>query len=248
MNKAIITILLLVCCVCYGDRRRAQYQKATTASSSFQPSDISGLVVDTDPDEIAGADGSAIATAPDQSGNGNDFGQATAGNRPTIRRGVLNGHDAIRFDGSDDWMTNGAALGLTAATVVMVFSPSNTSYNFLDASSGASAYWRFADGDGYIATYRSARIDNYPTGMPTDSHNYIVIVSSASTYNIWLNGGDEGAQSASFLDGQLFLGALNAVPVNPTEGDMHRLLIYNKAINATERGQLHTWIQGRWGL
>lgn len=250
MNKLITILLLLGCCFCYGDRRRAQYsQQAAAGGGSFQPSDISGLVVDIDPDEISGADGSAVTTAADQSGNGNDFGQATAGNRPSIFRGVLNGHDVLRFDGSDDWMTNGSALGLTAATVIAVFSPSNDNYNALDASSGVSAYWRESSStDGYIATYRSARIENYPTSMPTDSHNYIVILSSSSTYNIWLNGVDKGAQSAAFADGQICLGALNFVPVLPMQGDIHRILIYNKAIDSTERGQIHTWIQSRWGL
>lgn len=43
MNKAIVIILLLACCFCYGDRRRAQYRQAPAAGSADFTFVVSGF-------------------------------------------------------------------------------------------------------------------------------------------------------------------------------------------------------------
>ncbi len=46
----------------------------------------------------------------DQSGKDNDFTQSTEADQPTLVSGAFNGFDAIRFDGSDDFLTSINAL------------------------------------------------------------------------------------------------------------------------------------------
>jgi hypothetical protein len=50
---------------------------------------------------IAGADGDAIGTWPDSSGNGRNATQATAGAKPTLKTGIVNNQPVVRFDGGD---------------------------------------------------------------------------------------------------------------------------------------------------
>lgn len=51
----------------------------------------------------------------DRSGNGWHFSQPANGSRPQVLSGELNGRRALRFDGTDDWMANGA-LGVFRST------------------------------------------------------------------------------------------------------------------------------------
>lgn len=50
----------------------------------------------------------AVSTWADQSGNGFDFTQSTAGKRPTV--GALGGRTNVLFDGTDDALTNAGNL------------------------------------------------------------------------------------------------------------------------------------------
>lgn len=60
------------------------------------------------------SDGVSMALWPDQSGNGNDSGQSTAGFRPVLKLNVVNGRPAVKFDGSNDRLTNTAFTGIGA--------------------------------------------------------------------------------------------------------------------------------------
>lgn len=51
---------------------------------------------------ILAGNGDPIYVAADQSGNGYDMIQATAGNRPALATGIINGKPAILLDGSGD--------------------------------------------------------------------------------------------------------------------------------------------------
>lgn len=72
-----------------------------------------GLLMDMDASRCGvTADGTALATWPDQSGNGNDLTQATSANRPLYKIAQVAGRPAILFDGSNDKMANTAYAGI----------------------------------------------------------------------------------------------------------------------------------------
>src|SRR5262245_40395014 len=56
-------------------------------------------------------DGDAVGTWANPGTAGTSWTQATAGFKPTFKAGVMNGHPAARFDGTDDRMTNGTNIG-----------------------------------------------------------------------------------------------------------------------------------------
>ncbi len=51
-------------------------------------------------------------------GSGGHASQATAGARPILKKGVLNGHDVVRFDGVDDWL--GVTIAAAAASTIIL--------------------------------------------------------------------------------------------------------------------------------
>jgi hypothetical protein len=71
----------------------------------FRPDYLPGLRVWVAAHWIDGlADNDPITTAPDLSGLGNDFAQATAGDKPLYKTNIVNGYPVIRLDGSSDYL------------------------------------------------------------------------------------------------------------------------------------------------
>lgn len=56
---------------------------------------------------LTDADGTALQTWTDRSGNGKDASQATLANRPLVKTGSngINGNPVVQYDGSNDFMT-----------------------------------------------------------------------------------------------------------------------------------------------
>lgn len=63
-------------------------------------------------DDLPGADGSAVAAWTDRTANAYVMAQGTAGSRPTLQTNELNGHRAVRFDGTDDFLEIASTLGV----------------------------------------------------------------------------------------------------------------------------------------
>lgn len=88
-----------------------------------QPSDITSLKVWLKADALVLNDLDAVATWADQSGNGNDFTQATSTARPTYRTAQLNGQPGVDFDGGDILLmaaNSGLLQNKAGATIIAV--------------------------------------------------------------------------------------------------------------------------------
>lgn len=101
--------------------------------------------------ETAYNDTDAATTGTDVSGAGNNWSQATAGNKPTFRTNRINGKPSYAFDGTDDFWELAADIlsGETEAEVFIVVK--------LDAeptTSGKDGLWKM-DGDGTNACHYS---------------------------------------------------------------------------------------------
>lgn len=178
----------------------AALQRKRVAGGSFSPGDLSPLVwIDTS--QFAGlSDNDPISTATDASGNGNNFTQ-TGGARPTYKENITNSLPAMLFVHSSSQFLTRNTISATAATWWIVYQPDTiTAIEVEIVGSGpGTSYYRFSgDGNGYFGAYRNARINGYPTAVPTSGINILVGLSTDSTYNIWINGSAQGAQSADF--------------------------------------------------
>lgn len=75
------------------------------------------VVLDFDADDISGSDGDAVASWVN-SGTGSAATQPTSGSRPTLQTSEVNTHNAILFDGTDDYI--GGTLSLVGGVAVML--------------------------------------------------------------------------------------------------------------------------------
>lgn len=96
--------------------------KFSSLSSRFVNNDAYGADVDLVSwvrrcryDSVSGSDGDAISSCDDLGGSGDPLAQGTAGNRPTLKKGVngINGHNVARFTSNDFLATTSGGASLT---------------------------------------------------------------------------------------------------------------------------------------
>src|SRR6185503_14515658 len=72
--------------------------------SGFQASDFGTCRAWFKADVLSLNDGDAVTTWTDSSGNSRNATQSTGANKPLFKTGAANGHPALLFDGSNDYM------------------------------------------------------------------------------------------------------------------------------------------------
>lgn len=115
----------------------------------FAPDTLAGLKLwlrgdgpfysDTARTTLITADASSIAAWDDRSGAGNHVTQATAGKRPTLKTGIVNGQAVARFDGGDTiFSTTASGLDVASFTwLAVVKRTANTDSGLVNIGSSA---------------------------------------------------------------------------------------------------------------
>jgi len=244
----------------YNGDGNGNYSNVATGTV-FDVGDVSGLILDINPDsEVLDAGGGSRSThgndvgfVGDQSGNSNDFSQATAGYKPHLNAGASKGHNAIRFDGADDYLARAGNFSSTAEGAVfavfrLVAALQDTQY-LLSSSDEATAnyFWTtFAYEDSVDPNIRVDQKNNDTldanrgdTDMVAESLYVAVYRSSGTAYVLRLNENVEGIGTASGSDNgdwvgdvagrdNWVIGALKRLSVGGlAKMDLLRLLYYN---------------------
>jgi hypothetical protein len=129
----------------------------TELFSAYRPSTLGTLRAWYDASQESFADGDAVGTFTDQSGNGYHLTQATGANKPLFKISAANGRAALLFDGSNDYLAT-AAFGARAHPVTV----------YLVASSPSGSTGRFLV-DGIGASNRMLVATAFPSGAPIAS-------------------------------------------------------------------------------
>jgi len=225
-----------------------------------------GLSLDLDPDTLALADGSPVASWTDRA-QGFTLAPAPGGGPPTYQTNGPGGHPAVRFDGDDDEVrvaVQGLALvGATAATIYLVYKPDSTDpddnirpFSWGTAADNEVGLWGpFSDGnlyfdDGSVAA--GARVSGAAPGGFLDAFHIV---------ELWRSGGD----AAITVDGaEVVAGTMtDALDVSGTDDfivgfsdfaggqakmDLARLIIAPRALAADERSQAIATLAARYGI
>jgi len=111
-----------------------------SVGGGFNPADyLPGYDLDPDPAAVTGNDGYPVIDAPDISGSGFHYGQNTTLRQPTIKRGIYNGRDAIRF---------GANKCLVPDPTRLTYGPANTLVCICTPSTSAEYVIKGGGGEG----------------------------------------------------------------------------------------------------
>ena len=223
----------------------AMYLGASPASAA--PPVTTGLRLHLDASALTGlSDGATVTTWTDVSGQGN---HAAASGTPIYKPGILNGQPVVRFNGASRFTTaNLSSQFPTAATVFIATTISNdNAYTLVQSNPTADEWWRW-DGNGtsYPALFRGNRLESY-TAMPNSGSHLFAITSSASAWEMSINGVSQGVAGANYnAGGVLAIGdGANSRGLN---GDIAEVIIYSRVLTVEETNAVGYYLESKYGI
>lgn len=239
----------------------------------YSPKEISGLQLWLDASTINQADGTAVASWSDLSGNAYDAAQATTASQPTYKTNIQNGLGVVRFDGVDDFLSLSTGLGMfnsvPGATVIVVgrYAFDSTSDISFSASVGISSSYRIAmfttSSNKFQFAVRQTDVGgasapfSTQTGTPFTGAIHAGVVNYSSTQRfVYVNNALGGSASgAPFTSGTtsatdstyIYVGKYGAAGYE-LNGDICEIVVYNRALEANEFRQLHQYLGRKWGI
>jgi len=198
-------------------------------------------------------DSASVATWTDMSGWNNNATKSAGS--PTYKTGALNGKPVVRFaKASNDAFTTAdlSSQFPSAATVFVVatINPSSYSYSLVSSLGNPTDEWfRYAgngygDGMSYPGTFRSSRIDQY-CAMPDSGSHIFAISSSASAWQMWIDGTGQGAAGGSYSAGaaQVVGSGANG---GSLDGDIAEVIEFNRTLSSPEMAAMNAYLTTKY--
>lgn len=212
---------------------------------------------------------SAVSQWADKSGNARHATQSTASARPVVSDGSLNGLDVLTFDGANDFLTLGTALGRPSDYTVFSVSKvtkalsnlqaiiasvenAGNSYNscMTMANDSGGVFWNYGNGSAY-------RWGTAGSGIALNTVAQHCLLHSNGTQNesVYRNG-------ALLSNGSLAgTATANSGTAQPTSigrfggyngwylgGDVAEVVVLSSAASATDRQKIEGYLAHKWGL
>ena len=226
---------------------------AADSSTLFQNSDGTSAVAATD---------DPVGYWGDKSGNGRNLTQTTNNNRPLYKPASRNGKGDLLFDGTDDKfaVTSASRLDITNDFTCIAM---------LQNTSGSGSYLSLgrASGTNGITLYTNAGVDDYrailkataawatdfvlsPNPVGRTSPRRVVVIRNGAATTLGVSGFSEvsitgSAGPITYNGTQLQIGGPND---GHWAGNISEILIWNKALSASERTAAQNYISKKWGL
>ena len=229
----------------------------------------SGLVMHFDGDNATLDGAGHVETLHNRAQGMYSAGQGDADRRPDLIAGALNGHGVLRFDGlqtadGDTLLTDYVPAATDDMTVYMVAKQSGNPYSGgsrlkVLAAAGDPAY-----GNGIVQLTNNRNNNNQVevASSGEDEHN-ITDSFADGQYHIMgalvdngdlLRGFYDGAQAQSVtisttpLVGTFQIGGHSSSTNRQFDGDIAEVIVFDQALNATERNQVGYYLQQKYGL
>lgn len=211
----------------------------------FAPTDIAGCKLWLD---ASGLSAGALGTWTDGSSAGNTVSQATAGAKPTVVAGGLNGLPVVRFDGSDDTLSAAGFTGIAAGySLFAVVVPQATpdAYDALVASDdcwvmlavgGTGGWGLYTSGDQPASAVLSAgtayllEVVTGGTGANYYSSGVADGTASGPTNNSGISGFNVGSQGS----------------IRFSQVDVGEIVVYDSALGTTDRQSVENYLLAKW--
>lgn len=221
----------------------------------FSPKSLPGLGLWLLAGRIGGADGSAVASWSDLSGNGNTPTQAVGGVQPTLVLNQYHGRAVVRADGVDDLLFTNTYAGIASSsfTIGLVVrrraAAAAQAIIALGASVGARLL-RFEATDTVALYAQNVALISASTGTLTDTAGYHALVvthdaTGGGATSFYLDGVaiGTGTTTGAWDDtaGQLIL-AQAAGGGSPAPIDYEEVVWYTRVLTAGERGNLQRYL------
>lgn len=200
-------------------------------------------------DAIPGlADGAAIASWADSTGNGNNATQATGAKQPLYKTAIVNSKPVVRFDGTDDEFAASMPVG-AAKTVVLVVKKRSAIGGTGQAAYGVGAVEQLVANSAVSPT--TYYYWEGPVILGIDPTAWAIVTlkhESLSVVKIYLNDlldatadpSDSFAAASSFTLGSNGLGALFG------DYDIAEVLVYDTALTDAQRLDVYAYLEEKY--
>lgn len=240
----------------------ARYQQAGTWPKILPKLPVSGALAWWDFSSATGildasgnaitVDSTAIATVKDLSGNNNDATQTTAGNRPTWRNGTngQNGLPVASFNGSSSWLTF-SAMSLTAFTIFVVAKNNDTTNGsiVLGRSTG-TAYYLYIAPSFYRLEFDTSATDADATRTNGTAFGCFTAKFSGSQSDVYNDSQSTTATKTGLSGKTLFIDRIGYYTSSQylMDGFIGEIIIYNSALNDTDRTAVRDYLKSKWSV
>lgn len=249
--------------------RRASY--APRALNTFLATDLANLGLWLKADAITGlADGDAMASWVDSSGNDINAIQGTAENKPVYKINIVNGLPVVRFNGTSSYMSFASNfMSVYTAANVFIVAKGASDPPTSEFHAGHSFYC--SDGEGSVANggshlpYLDGNIyDTFGTtvrktvGNPTQSlANWCIytVTSAANNWKAHLNGTQIYATATNSTEfsvtpriGESGYNATGTIPDYFYDGDIGEIILYADAKSDIDRAKVIAYLGTKWGI
>jgi hypothetical protein len=210
--------------------------------------------------------GGSVARWQDKSGN--DYHLSETTNKPTRQIALINGLDAIRFDGSTSILrssTNFPLTGNAAFSVFAVFRKTlNTKghlYGWGDSATSAGATGYYDDGTYSLIAHAGGTNFNLSVGENSTWYVLSVIKSVGainSTYTVRRNKtsiatSGHSTSTPNIISQPFTLGRwanydLDGALGYTLQGEVGELIVYNSALSDTDRNSVENYLSTKWNI
>ena len=210
-------------------------------------------------DSLSLSDGDGVSSWDDSSGNGNDVSQAISGRQPTFETNELNSLPVVRYDGTNDILSDGDIADLDVGTgdiwMASVFKSTDDGGAQFFFEKGNTTFALITTAAGELQA-RLGGTTNIPKQSSGNWSRTAFVIATASrvssTCNGFVNGSDmttTGTTNSGSISNSnvLDLGA-SAVGGNPMTGDMAEVLVGGATLSTEDRQKIEGYLAHRYGL
>ncbi len=214
------------------------------------------LWLDADDSNTITSSGGSVSQWDDKSASGNNATQGTAANQPSTGLTTLNGRNVLSSDGTNEFFELDSVLNLTGEFTIFIVS-NNDDGSTTDMLLGSNSAANNAK-VGIVASFSSFfRIVNGAAGSTLLSYpstpNLLTYTRDASDkIDASFNGAaftrlfGDVAQSGTSPIGAIFID--DVVTSSDWNGFIAEILIYGRALSATEVSFVNSYLASKWGL
>jgi len=210
-------------------------------------------------DSISGSDGDAIASWSDSSGNGNTASQAVTARKPTLQTAELNGSSVIRFDGTNDIVSDGDIAALDVGTgdiwMACVFKSTDDSgvQDYFEKGHQSFGLSCLANGKLQICLGSTANAPKQNAGNWSRTEFVLVTGSRVSNTNSgFVNGTATDTtgttDNGSISNSNTFDIGSRAIGAGPMTGDIAEILVGGATLSVSDRQTLEGYLAHKYGL
>jgi len=221
-------------------------------ASGFSPKTISGLALWLDAPEYNASTG----TWADKSGNGRNFDQEIAANRPIVSAVTQNGRAILEFDGSNDQLIhNTNFLQVPDCTLFSAFRRVGGTFGGVITSAsvaGASdrspgilidSFRGAIRGFGNLSVANAGSVDSFNITSGTVTNGASVIFTNGTQI-------DSDAASTTLDTGNTItaIGTYRTETGNHLNGYIGEIIVYTRVLTVSERKRVEGYLGKKWGI